>query len=317
MFCPKCGFENQDDMRFCQQCGTPLAPAQPEQPMQHAPEQPAHHGPELSMSSQDAIQEENRNAVRGSMHRCCASLWVLLTALTFSLMILIQIIITVTSGGISGQINSIINQYGSSTYLNLYSLRAELQPYSTALLAITLIGMIPNILIALGLWQVYFAANSRTEGHMRTSGLTLIKVILIIKIVLLGLTIIGSEGAIVAAVILLNASYGKIAVQMLAVIVLLGIMIALIYAVVILYDALFLKSVSGVKKALRTGEANNRVSVAAAVLSFILAGCYLVCLLYVFSMGNVLSILQMIVSILCFLLIGILLLYTRGAMKRR
>lgn len=124
-----------------------------------------------------------------------------------------------------------------------------------------------SILLIIGLWMIFAAAANSQSDTMSTAGLTMIKVVMIITLVLF---------CIVAAMALLLLLLGVgIAAAMEEAFAAPAIIIAVLVvaaAFVIFYVAKIIQSIDSVKHTIATGQPSNRVSVFIGVLCIINGG---------------------------------------------
>lgn len=162
-----------------------------------------------------------------------------------------------------------------------YDIGMDLEHMSTFNIG-TLIGMIPSILVCIGLWMLYVNAKATDGRPMRTTGLTLFKTSTIITLVcmcvLLGLLIVvfilvfallGVAGESIAGADTMDAAAMSVvlAVFVVCLIVLVAVMIFLIF-----YYVKALKTFKAVKYTMLTGQPNDQVSMFLIVMMFIGAG---------------------------------------------
>lgn len=187
-------------------------------------------------------------------------------AICFSLYIILYL-----AGVFTGETASFINTLLSSEdYFISYS------PF--VIMIISAVCVIPDIILAIGVWLIYSAAAKRSIRSIKTTGLTIIKVITIIKFVIcmvffaVMLIIFGF-----VAVIIFTGSQGIISadteVSKAAAVIFLAVT-ALLCAVFVIYYVMLIKSLTTIKRTVSSGRPSAKVSVYVAVLSFLFAVCF-------------------------------------------
>lgn len=138
---------------------------------------------------------------------------------------------------------------------------------------------IPAILMAIGLWMFYASCKNVSHGGVSTSGLTIIKVLMIISMVIL--CIAGFIIVIAGFVMSFNSSYffddyssyyspfyGIGAGIIIGAIFI----VAALLALMIVYITRIIKIINRVKRVAQTGMPNNEISMFAVVMFYIMAG---------------------------------------------
>ena len=165
MFCSNCGIENVEGAVFCKNCGKNLT--QPAVPVKAAK-------PPLS-----------NNPVLNVIKKVASSPLFLVAIIAYSVQILGSVITAAASGPLfSGMIYNILYEFGADIPYEFYNILDSIAMAGSGPVIVgTIIGLIPTILICIGLWITYASARSRTSDTMKTSGLTMIKVITVIQLV--------------------------------------------------------------------------------------------------------------------------------------
>lgn len=261
MFCKQCGTENTEGAVFCKNCGINLsAPVQQSAPVYVAP-QPDIKAPRSS------------NPVLNVVKNIAASPLFLVAAIAFSLQILATILSSATAGALlEGAIYELLSEFGGMDFYELYEIMETISRIGSAPFVIcTIIGLIPSMLICAGLWMTYGAGVSRASDSMKTSGLTMIKVITIIELVW-SCVVLGVVDILLIITIIAAASVEYMAGALVALCVFAFIIINAVVALNIVYYAKIVKSINTVKGTILTGRPSNALSGFVAVWSFIMAG---------------------------------------------
>ena len=207
----------------------------------------------------------------------------LVAAICYSASILLSLLssLFMWSGG-----NSIL-----SNFMYDYGYYFDYDSYYTSLASINLMsvftGSVPSILIAISLWLIYTACKDRRTGGVATTGFTIAKVISIILIVIssLGVALVLLSGVILIIFSLreLNSYRGfGYYFSPEFIVVLLVIILAMALALLvfmIIYYAMFVKTINRIKATAYTGIADNRISGFVIVFGYIfsvlsvLGGC--------------------------------------------
>lgn len=139
-----------------------------------------------------------------------------------------------------------------------------------------LTGMIPSLLTVLGVWLVYGAAKNRTK-RMSTAGLTILKVLQVISLVVIcivtALIVLGSlAGVVFGAAYLSEEVYDIDEATIIAMVVAIIVASVLLVMVLsILCEAKLIKTINGMRKTLATGEVQGKTSMYVVVMLYIFA----------------------------------------------
>lgn len=153
-----------------------------------------------------------------------------------------------------------------------------------------ILTQLPNILVAVGIWLVFATAFDKSGQPMKTTGLTMIKVVKIIQLVgiCLGILLLEIGIGILASSI---AKYDDSAWPYF-----IGIMIGVLLgaAVGILFFVKIIQTINTIANSIRTQRQSNKVSVYVAVMCMI-AGVWQAFTL-VFNLGNLFGMLSLLGS---------------------
>ena len=296
MFCPNCGTQNVDGVRFCRLCGKPLQTrvqpqaqsAQPVQPAQPQPSysQPAQPQPSYSQGAQQPYTPPVQpNAPQQPyvapvppvqpyippVAQPDSALLAAIKSFFSSPLFLAAAIITSVAFAlslVSGSFTSTVSDGYTSNYT------------STVNYSISVVG--PSLFTLIGYWLVYTSAKKPIG--FSTTGFTLFKVSAIIQLVLI--CIAGAVAASVAVCIIIGATtylgaraLGAFGSQLSALealglslsaiaSILIVILIAVVVVMIVHYSKL-IKGLNVVKGSINTGFADNRIPLFPAVIYFI------------------------------------------------
>jgi MFS family permease len=180
-----------------------------------------------------------------------------------------------------------------------------------------IIGMIPSILIAIGMWVTVGSGANRRNRNMTTSGLTMIQVIQIIMTVLGGLAIL----LVLLALIMLSSFVTRYAEEASIILAICGAIIVAVGAFMIFYNVKIITTIGKIKKSIRTNTPNSKVGLFVAVM-MIISGAFSA-LSFVTSLTSfvpttvgILNLLYSLLSALFPILLAALLLTYRGRMRQ-
>lgn len=299
MICSKCGHQNADGMRFCEMCGTPLQAApQYAAPQQYAVQpQPqyasaaqAYSNPSVQYSP--VIQKLRKEStsplfLTGAIAYSCAILFALISAFTGANSLLASVTQLLNLLSNVGGVGSMSSMEMNYLLMSLDSLTSGLRG---AALGGAILTQLPNILVAVGIWLVFATAFDKSGRPMKTTGLTMIKVVKIIQLVgiCLGILLLEIGIGILASSI---AKYDDSAWPYF-----IGIMIGVLLgaAVGILFFVKIIQTINTIANSIRTQQQSNKVSVYVAVMCMI-AGVWQAFTL-VFNLGNLFGMLSLLGS---------------------
>lgn len=176
--------------------------------------------------------------------------------------------------------------------------------------AVGIIGMIPTVLTAVGLWITFASAANKMTAGMKTGGLTLVKVILIINFVFICIAFAAVEVVLSVAAASFSDSYFDSSVVGIMVGVIIGIAVGMTPVILLYVKAV--KTVNTMSLTARTGYPSDKVSVFVAVMAFIMGGFKLILL---FVSSGVLAKLSGLCSVTASIAFGVFLISYRGKMK--
>lgn len=286
MFCSRCGSKNADGAHFCKNCGIALD-GYSENII------PTTYAQNMRMQTQPVL-----NMVK----EMASSPLFLIAVIAFTAQILFSIIGAFLSGPNTIAAISEIAKVVDLPY-KAYAILDRLHLVGGAPITIAVVlGQIPSILIAVGLWQTYLSAVTRTS--MNTSGLTMIKVIIVINLVLsvIGLTTI----EILLLLLTIAAAEAGIAA---AIMVALVMAFAAVFSFNIVYLTKVIKTINTVKNTIATGVPSDRVSSFVAIWGYICAS------FLIFSLHGTFATLSSLCSMTALICFGTVLLKYKDKMR--
>ncbi len=153
-----------------------------------------------------------------------------------------------------------------------------ISPYINAVSGIrvvsALIGAIPVILIAVGMWMLFAAAKSNTQQGMNVTGLTMIRIVAIVQLVFTCLGVVLAELLCIFVMIGANAAMSYIDVGFSAGPVIAGIMIGLVAssALGIFYYVKLIRLIKSMKNVMTSGVPDSGVSLYVEIFCYAAGG---------------------------------------------
>ena len=295
MFCPHCGTPYEAPASFCVKCGAHLtAPAPVPQPEPVAVAQTeAQPQPVVQPVAQPAVQPAAQPAVQPPFppvsapvvpgeppavdlaRRTAASPLFLIAVICLTVSAVLSVITSLFAGSSMELFGELMAEFSGDA-----EMEALFSEFSSAMsggmIAGTLIGMIPTILILIGLWMVYASAANRQQ-FLNLQGLALVKgavvtelvvmavgmgLVLLVMVLLLIVALVGGAEAVLDS----DAAVAAIGSVVIVLLILLLVGLLVLY---IVYYRKTLKSIDAALNTVRTGLPNSKVSIFVAVMCFI------------------------------------------------
>lgn len=298
MFCPQCGQPYAEGMRFCEHCGatlpTPATPAgapQPGMPGQPSP-----------------------TPVMDLLRRLATSPLYLTGAIAYTCLILFNVLSAMSGSTLeklTDQYLSLLFRYDMSMGElgeALDQLNRVMPLMRSATLGTALVGQIPAILIAVGLWMLFASAKNSSGEPLKATGLTIIKVITIINLVVVSLAAL----LLLVVLFLLMAALASYEDAVVPAFVAVIVLVAAIFALAILFYVKLATTIHTIQTSIRTGSASDRVSVYVAVISILGGAGSLLGILGAGGLSGMLAMLAAAVASFCY---GIFLFRYRKEMR--
>ena len=311
MFCMNCGQPCADGNKFCEHCGAPLLDTTTQPASQPAPQpvqQPVYAQPQAPVTP---ISD-----VRYTLKKLATSPLFLAAAIAYSCMVLFTIAAAVAGqSGLLGALDSYLNmalRYGGYSMGELSYVLDQLDQVMPFLrgasLGSALVGQIPAILIAVGIWLVFASAVDKSGMPMKTTGLTIIKVITIISLIGSSLLLVVLEGVLIFG----TAAAAKYDDSVVVVGVVIVLAVLVLMGLGILMSVKTISTIGTMQRTIQTEQPSDKVSVYVAVI------CILNAIGAVFGMlgfGSVFSVLSGLCNAVAYICFAIFLFQYRDKMR--
>lgn len=247
-----------------------LLPAPEDAPSTQSYQQFAAYQPTIPDNYGAPLQQDD--PVRRTIRSLASSPLFLVAAITFSVSLVLTLIGNVQlSSTAFRQAWTFLQNYGA----DVPEIPAGIETaMSTSRITSALSGMIPSIVIGVGLWMTYAAAK-RKNDKLLGSGLTVLRVMSIIELVLLcvGAGIVLLVMMIIAAVFGFSAADAgnETATIVLMVVAIAFAVLAAVFVLFIVFYVKVRKTIDTVRESLRSGVASDKVSTFVAVILFVSA----------------------------------------------
>lgn len=184
MYCTQCGTKNNDSAAFCGNCGTRLADNKMSSPQSNSDSVNVNTTNTVKMPVRTA-KTFSKNPVLNEIKKLAASPLMIITAVAFSLMVIFYISNAEAVGvDFLGNIRYILDEVGPLDYDTRASLVMLEELFGTASRMVAVVIMIPDIVVAIGIWITVGSVFNQSEDKMSVSGLTAIRVVNTISLVL-------------------------------------------------------------------------------------------------------------------------------------
>lgn len=180
MFCPSCGAQNKDDAAFCAQCGAALT-VQNQQEVQQTDTAPIAapraqtYAPAYGQASQYGSPAQPMSPVTAALKRLGSSPLFLTAVICYTVSVFFSLIGAFAPNVMFGSLVGLFESAGIPTdafyFINGFSA------------FFTFIAMIPAVLMAISMWLSYATCADRASSQIKTTGLTIIKVLNLISLV--------------------------------------------------------------------------------------------------------------------------------------
>lgn len=245
MFCKDCGAQLAKHADFCPHCGSAQAVTSPDEPI--AP----------------PMEPDFAGKVRSAVKKMGTSTGFLIATICLTFVQLLGLFALTPTGSIFEMYHGIIPEFSIMNRNPLASLDSLSQ-------VTDIIGMIPSILITLGLWIMFFSCASR-KNKVNTSGLTMIFAVNLVQMVLSCLILLS---ALIPIAAIYTGAYNLLLDEDIIETVALtaGLVILIIFAFVLIYYIKVCTTISNIRSTLKTGSPNRKASRSVAILCYISGG---------------------------------------------
>ncbi|MDD6022707.1 MAG: zinc ribbon domain-containing protein [Oscillospiraceae bacterium] len=262
MYCTSCGTENREGTNFCTHCGAPMTPVAQRAPGAFVLQTPM--GPAAPAGSVAAAGSDYRNGPAALLKKLAASPVFLMAVICTTLSVILKFVFAnANTIYLVDQIYDLIPQ-DIMTFEMEDILEAIIEGTYHVGTVSAIITNLPTILILIGLWITAASAFSKKRTTITTGGLTVIRVIMIIELVLSCLLLVFLE-FVMAIYTATELKYYDVVGAGVTMIVI----TAMIFAFIILNFVLILRSLKAASSVAVTGKANPEASVFVAVLLII------------------------------------------------
>lgn len=272
MFCPNCGRPlNEGETCDCQRAPEQAAPTPPvyEQtpPPAYNQEPPVYGG--VPTPPQYALNNAPATPAIAALRNHGSSVLMLIIAICYSVAVILSF---VNSGTITQSLtDSLMMASGDITYNDMNTL-------STVAGVFGMVASAPSVLMAVGLWMFHIACKSPKDGYVKSSGLTIIKVILIINAV--GSILFELVLAFCCFIVGLVATTDEISVlagvssdMLVGIFMVLGVAFIIAAVFSVIFIVFELKALAAVRNTATTGAPDIRISTFVIAMFYIVGVC--------------------------------------------
>ncbi len=305
MFCSKCGIENADGTQYCKNCGAPLKAPGASGPAPDGQNFMQNGAPYFNVAPPPML-----SPAAVAVKRVCSSPAALVAIVAYTLGVIVQFITSFVNFSNTNYLYIFLRRYG----LDFGELEEYIQRLSSTSLVSAIIGIIPSVLIAVGLWLAYTSAAQK--GVIKTAGITLIKVILIITLVFLCIIFSFALIVLIVAAGAAGEYFGSEGGAAVAVVLVVFLVVAVL---TILFYAKAIQTSNAVSRTLRFGAPSNKASSFLAVAAIVIGvfdfiGAFLPMAIFNGSF-DALSFISSLISAVSFITFGVFVFMYRGAMN--
>jgi len=295
MFCKNCGYQNEGNAAFCKECGAPL---------------PAHANPQ----KQAVVNSVNQQAGWGgyspgidTYKTICKSPLSMAAMIAYSVAALFSLIGSIRGLSASNRVFNMMYGIGSFAGANTSGINAISSAWNGAQILIIIVTFVPAAILAAGLWVNYVYVLDRQGTGVKTTGLTMIKISVIISFVIICISLV--VAVIGSFIVLAVGLSGNDNTALVAIIVVL--IIAAIIFLYIFYNIKLIKTINTIKMTVITGAPSDEVSIFVAIICFISCIGLLLSLFY----GDAFSKIAILCNIAAEIMFGILIFTYRSKMQ--
>lgn len=200
----------------------------------------------------------------------------LIATICFTLVQVLGLLSLFSSGSILNDYANIFEEFQLNT-------QEILSVFENTVLVSGIVGMIPSILITVGLWITYGSCACR-KNSVNTSGLTMIFVVNLVQLVLSSLLLLGALALVGVLYAGADSLFGPDADIMEAVLLVAGLLLLVVFAFLLLYSIKVCTTISNIRSTLQTGVPNKLASRFVAIMCYISGG-----LMILSGIGDLLS----------------------------
>lgn len=217
--------------------------------------------------------QNEQNPVIKTVKSMIASPLFLVGAIGYSVYAVFKFFDGILGGSSLSSLMNSLSRMGGGYGIDYSYIQAYMGAYNGVRIMIAFIAVIPVFLIVAGMW-LSFAAVKSENGNLHVTGLTMIRVIVIIQLVFVCLGLVLLELLCIVATIGMNAamSYYRSGSSVGALMIIFMIGIAAGGAVQILYYLKLEKMINRMKEVILSGRPNDQISLYVEILCYITGG---------------------------------------------
>lgn len=214
------------------------------------------------------VQNGTMNVVRSM----ATSVLFLVGTIGYSVYVLFELLGSFTGGSeIMNMFNNIMAQSGAYSSMDYQSLQILSGIFGSTSVISTLLGLIPAMVLVAGIWIVFAAAKQNKLPGIAATGMTMIRVIVIIELVFACIAVFAVAVIGLLAVVGMGslAGYYGDGVPFVVIMALVMIVILAICAIEIVYYVKLNGMVKSIKETMVTGRPNAKVSLFVEILCYL------------------------------------------------
>ena len=214
------------------------------------------------------VQNGTMNVVRSM----ATSVLFLVGTIGYSVYVLFELLGSFTGGSeIMNMFNNIMAQSGAYSSMDYQSLQILSGIFGSTSVISTLLGLIPAMVLVAGIWIVFAAAKQNKLPGIAATGMTMIRVIVIIELVFACIAVFAVAVIGLLAVVGMGslAGYYGDGVPFVVIMALVMIVILAICAIEIVYYVKLNGMVKSIKETMVTGRPNTKVSLFVEILCYL------------------------------------------------
>lgn len=252
--CPGCGTSVPEEATFCPQCGKSLGEQTEAPRYQNAPASP----PPAAGAEPPAVQ---------AMRRLFGSPLYLVVAIGYTVTVVSNLIsLLLTSTGLMAESSAWMTALDGATGWS-GDVSGTMNTTFWSSLTWSVVGQIPSILNTAALWMLYTTARDRSGAPFKTAGLTILRVLQIIILVMVGIML--ALVLVLLGLALTTASFGENSGVFTPLIAMALFIVVVAVVLVMLYGIKFIATIDSFRKTIWTGRVQGCISLYVAVCAIL------------------------------------------------